>query len=55
MKESLEALKRACRKLVYYMGTCPGDRYDWDGCARDDCKNQLAECWERYFLEKARE
>lgn len=48
------ALRRACEKVADCTGSCPLDSYDWqppEGC--EECKDTLAACWQKYFLEEA--
>lgn len=53
--DEAERLRKALRyagKLTYDATGCPEDVYSWKGCP-DECPDQLAECWERYFIEQA--
>ena len=54
-EQLLQAYKIACREMVEVGTCCPFDARSWKGCMEDDCENKYAECWERYFLEKAKE
>ena len=54
LHEKEKALKLACSMIADRFGTCPGDIYGWKGCLFDGCQNEMAECWQRYFVEKAR-
>ena len=47
-----EALPRACAKIINSPGCpCPDDVHEW---CPGKCPPNTAECWEQYFLEKAR-
>ena len=53
-----KTLNLACSKICHHLEICPADLYeDWEGCQDDKCRSGTrprVECWERYFLEKAR-
>jgi len=53
-KRLRKALRLACAMIVEQTGACPGGMYEWEGCLMEDCQNDDAGCWERYFLEKVR-
>lgn len=51
------ALRLAAEWVVNRTETCPLDQFDWNrpgGCEMM-CVNQLVECWELYFEEKAQD
>jgi hypothetical protein len=49
-----KALHLACVMADNQFDTCPLDMHEWEGCLHDGCQNEMAECCQRYFLEKAR-
>ena len=54
-----DALGLACEEVVALCGTCPYDQHDlyepWDESCYEKCISDIdmAECWRRYFEEKA--
>ena len=59
-----DALGLACRELADMAGTCPYDQHndecrDWESDCHERCESGgdltgfMAECWRRYFEEKA--
>lgn len=54
MNKYEEALKIACK----YLGDndCPYTHgLDFEGCLKEECRDELELCWEKYFLEKMEE
>lgn len=52
-----EALQLACKALEGYYESCPFYEYDMDMDCERKCPtrtNNPAECWEEYFLAKAK-
>lgn len=48
------ALRLACKALEGYYASCPSYEYDMDMDCEHKCTNNPAECWEEYFLAKAK-
>ena len=49
-----KALHLACVMIDNQFDTCPLDMHEWEGCLHDSCQNEMAECCQRYFLEKVK-
>ena len=50
-----KAFQQAC-DWIHQDSGCPADVFDW-GCphvGENECQENAVECWEQYFLEKAR-
>ena len=53
-----QLLQKMLKRYTVYLGDtdCPYSlELDFKGCLKDDCQNEYELCWQKYFLEKAKE